>query len=187
MHKSMSTCSHEHAAALIIHRFVWYSIGISGKDQTTIMKHSSSKLDFTGNWMFNVLESQLLETLNPKHFFRISSSHWLSSIKLQFRLAYESNNGELVFNRRDIAVRYVCGHAFILDVITVLPLPQVTCSHCFSDTCCFVWLCHPQKQTSSRQRKKDSSGKQAYTCFLCALPLSSYLQSVVMEFFSAIY
>jgi len=44
---------------------------------------------------------------------------------LQFRLAYESNNGELVFNRRDIAVRYVCGHAFVLDVITVLPLPQI--------------------------------------------------------------
>jgi hypothetical protein len=30
-----------------------------------------------------------------------------------------------VFNRRDIAVRYVCGHAFVLDVITVLPLPQI--------------------------------------------------------------
>jgi len=168
---------------------VWFDscIHTSGKDQTTIMKHSSSQLDFTGNWMFNVLESQLLETFNPKHIFCISSSHWPSSIKLQFRLAYESNNGKLVSDRRAIAKRYVYGHAFVLDVITVLPLPQVTCSHCFSHTCCLVWLCHPQKQTSSRQRKKDNSGKQTYTCFLCALPLSSYLQSVVMAFFSAIY
>ncbi|CAK9874900.1 unnamed protein product [Sphagnum jensenii] len=44
---------------------------------------------------------------------------------LQFRLAYESNNGKLVFNRRAIADRYVYSHAFVLDVITVLPLPQI--------------------------------------------------------------
>jgi hypothetical protein len=44
--------------------------------------------------------------------------------ELQFRLAIVLNTGEVVVNSKAIALNYLRGW-FALDVITVLPLPQV--------------------------------------------------------------